>query len=618
MDMSNNTVRGLDIQFGADTVEFDRSVDGINRAVKATKNELAYLNKQIRLDPSSVKLLTQKIDTLGKNIASSKAKAELYRDELARLNKEEIGSKEWIRIQRQIQNAETDVRQYEAALKTTETQLRRVGSVDISKLGQGFKNVGDALAPVSAAAAGALAALGAIAVKSGETADDINTMSKVTGMSTKELQEFAYMAPIVDVSMEDLAKANAKLTKGLGTLGKKGSPVKKVLKELGVATTDSSGKMRKSNDIMFDALTAMGKMEEGVERDNMAMTLFGKSAQSLNPVIETGADAMRDLAKEANDVGAVLPQDELDNVNAMNDVFDRLKGTLAGIGMQIGNKLATALQPLLDKIPAITDAIKNFVASMPPSMVTTILAVLVALSALAPLLMAIGAMMMFIGPAITAITTATGLAILPLIGIAAAIAAVIAVFVVLYAKCATFRSIINSLSSILVSVVIGAFKLLWTVIKPVISIVATLAKFIGAVLLLAFVGIVSWIAKLVNWVGKMWDAFTNTSFGKGLLDFFQKVHDVVSDVVSWVQKLIDKLSNSIIGKAAGMIGKASKALTGGGGSAGFGASGGYGNITITNQYSISNTGGTLTESSLRMLDNRFASTLDEALGRLVR
>jgi hypothetical protein len=39
-------------------------------------------------------------------------------------------------------------------------------------------------------------------------------------------------------------------------------------------------------------------MENETERDALAMTILGKSAQELNPLIEAGADKMEELGKK--------------------------------------------------------------------------------------------------------------------------------------------------------------------------------------------------------------------------------------------------------------------------------------------------------------------------------
>ena len=48
---------GIVIEFYGNTVQFDKSIDGVNKALKSVKQELSNLNKQIKLDPNNVEKL---------------------------------------------------------------------------------------------------------------------------------------------------------------------------------------------------------------------------------------------------------------------------------------------------------------------------------------------------------------------------------------------------------------------------------------------------------------------------------------------------------------------------------------------------------------------------------
>ena len=56
--------KGINIKFYGDTIEFDKSLDSVNKALKLTKNELSTINKELKLDPSNIDSLTRKMDLL--------------------------------------------------------------------------------------------------------------------------------------------------------------------------------------------------------------------------------------------------------------------------------------------------------------------------------------------------------------------------------------------------------------------------------------------------------------------------------------------------------------------------------------------------------------------------
>ena len=140
-------------------------------------------------------------------------------------------------------------------------------------------------------------------------ADDMNTLSIQTGVSTTRLQEFDYMAGLIDVDLNTISGAMSKTVKSMAA-GKDGFDT------LGVAVRDANGELRDSEAVFFEAIDALGKIENETERDALAMDLFGKSARELNPLIEAGSAKIKELAQEAHDVGYVLEEDTVQSLAA--------------------------------------------------------------------------------------------------------------------------------------------------------------------------------------------------------------------------------------------------------------------------------------------------------------
>ena len=89
--------------------------------------------------------------------------------------------------------------------------------------------------------------------------------------------------------------------------------------DLGISIRDFDGNLRSSEDIFWDAIDALGQIENPTERDAAAMELFGKSAKELNPLIEAGSRAWREMGKEAQAMGTVFSEDNLQKMGAFDD-----------------------------------------------------------------------------------------------------------------------------------------------------------------------------------------------------------------------------------------------------------------------------------------------------------
>ena len=116
---------------------------------------------------------------------------------------------------------------------------------------------------------------------------------------------------------------------------------------LGVKTVDSNGNLRDSQAVFDDVIDALGKIENPVERDALAMQIFGKSAQELNPLIKAGSDELARLAQEAHDVGAVMDEETVAGLEAFDDTVASIQagvkgmlGTLAGQFLPVAKLVA--------------------------------------------------------------------------------------------------------------------------------------------------------------------------------------------------------------------------------------------------------------------------------------
>ncbi len=232
----------------------------------------------------------------------------------------------------------------------------------------------------------------ALGVKAGVSADDLNTLAKVTGLSTQELQAFKYAEDLIDVSTGTMAGALAKLTKNMANAKNGSKDQIEAFKELKVAFTDSTGHLRDNNDVFYEVINALGGIKNEAERDALAMKLFGKSAQELNPLILGGAEDLKKLTEEAKSYGVVLSQEVLDKSNAFNDKIDTLKARINGIGSIFGAKVAEALLPHMDNIVNFIGEIAKAISKLDPTIVTVVLAVGGLLAVLAPVLTTIGQM----------------------------------------------------------------------------------------------------------------------------------------------------------------------------------------------------------------------------------
>ena len=440
-------IKGITIEFRGDTTELDKALRQIMNETKALDRELRSIDKALKFNPTSVDLWRQKQAVLTQKVNETTEKLNLLREAKKKLDADpsiDKESAEYRDLQREIISTESKLKHFEA-------QLRQIGNVNLRAASEQFKVMGSKLEAagqsmrgLSTAAAAATASIGALTVKSGKWADDINTMSKVYSMSTTDLQKYSAAAKLVDVDVDTIAKSHLRLTKAMSGSEDETGAQAEAFAKLGVSVTDANGNLRDADDVWNDVIKALGGIENEAERDAIAMTLMGKSAAELNPLIEDGGETYQRFAETLAKYNLdFIDEETLSRANQFNDALDTIRAIGLVAFQQLGTQLAAYLAPALEKVVDWVGRLAEWISQLDPRVLTIIAAITGLVAVLAPLLIGLGkvsfaissilSLMATLGPAIGGIVAAFGPVIL-------IIGAVIAAGVLLYKNWDTIKA----------------------------------------------------------------------------------------------------------------------------------------------------------------------------------
>lgn len=402
-------IKGITIEISGDTTKLSDSLKSVNSALRNTETQLKDVNKLLKLDPNNTELLRQKHELLGKAVTDTKEKLKEEKAALEALQNAPNASEtvdQQNALKREIIETTHSLKDYEKQLAQSNVTLTKMKNIS-SDVAQKTKK----LSMVAAAAGGAL--LGN-AYNAAKAADDINTLSKQYGIATDQIQKMNYAQDLVDVSTEDMLSSMNKLTKQIG----KGAAV---FDELGVSIVDASGNYRSVEDVWYDTLEALSKIEDETQRDILAQEVFGKSAVSLTGIIDDGGAALREMGEEAENMGLILSQDALNSANAFNDQIDKLKATATQAFLEAGASLAETLVPALETlVKKVSEVLKWFgnLDGRTQKLILIIAGLVAAISPLASIISAVsGALMFLLSPiglvaaAITGVLIVAGIAL---------------------------------------------------------------------------------------------------------------------------------------------------------------------------------------------------------------
>lgn len=463
-------VKGITIEFRGETTKLDKAIKDVNKETAKLDAELKQVNNALRFNPKNTELMAQKQQILTQKVDATKDKLQALKaaqKEMAADGSVDKNSAEWRDLQREIITTESRLKHFEGELKKTTMQSKR-----LYRLGAAFKDVGgkieaagQKLRGLSTAAGLVVAGMGAVTYKAGAMADELNTLSKVTGISTDDLQMYAATADLVDVSVEDMARAHQRLKKSMAS-----DSSAKYFEQLGIETRNADGSLRDANDVFDETVAALGKMENETERDAVAMALMGKSATNLNPLIEDGGKTYEKVTKMMKKYGLnPISQEDLDKANEFNDAIDTIKFIFLQTVQIVGTKIAGYLVPMIEKVVQKVAEFAQKFSGVSGETLAKIGAIMTAVALLSPALILLGKIISGVGMAMqTAVQIAGGLskafafmAANPVVLVIAGITALIAIFVLLWNKSEKFRQFfLNMWDSIKkkVTTVVAAFK----------------------------------------------------------------------------------------------------------------------------------------------------------------
>ncbi len=249
---SNKKIKGLTVQIGADTSNFNKAMEESNKKSRSLKSELSEVERLIKLDPTNVELVAQKQKILTEQVEESSKRLDILKQAQDEVNQKfksgEIGEETYRNFQREVIKAENDLQKQKEALDkvkksadNTDTALsdaskeaENLGKKDMSETKKELDDVKqsasdlkdvfkDTIAEASAIG-GTLVAGAATAI--GSANDNVkatNNLQALTGLSSDEVKEYKELIESVyknnfGEDQENVAEAIALIKQNLNDL----------------------------------------------------------------------------------------------------------------------------------------------------------------------------------------------------------------------------------------------------------------------------------------------------------------------------------------------------------------------------------------------------------------
>lgn len=348
---------------------FTGDSSGFSKAVKEMMDKVKELNKELTENKQKQKETSKEIKDAEKElkktenaVKKSGTATEEQKRKIEELKKTISGGKEQLELLKQGEE------RLKVAIAGTNDKIKAHGKAlaDVKSSTQniikGVQDLTKQIAALGIAGAAAFAGLYKYIGDAAAWADDLDTLSDKTGIATDDLQKFMYASELVDVSVETMTGSLTRLTKAMQTAkNSPGGSIGKIFDTLNVDAVDKvTGQLRDRQEVFYELINALGKVGNETERDAMALELFGKSAEEINPLIKGGAETIRQMGEEAEKAGLILDKETISRLHAFNDGIDTLKSK----GSQIQKITASEMLPAIESVTAVADELLNDINEM--------------------------------------------------------------------------------------------------------------------------------------------------------------------------------------------------------------------------------------------------------------
>lgn len=314
------------------------------------------------------------MNALQREIDETRQKSETLRQKMAQTFEElgrPISVEQYDKLQRELVQSKDDMDKAQQAAKNFETGMEQIGEAAestgglVGKLNELLGGSGGGMV-AAAAAGGAAVALAAKAIKefaewtvnavkeSAAFADEMLTLSQQTNFSTDFLQELDYAAGLVDVSTESIISAMRKLKQNLSS---DSASVREAFERIGVIPEQLATSGLSMEEIFQTVAGALSGVNNELERDQLAMTIFGRGADELAGIIDDGGESLRRYTEEARAAGYVLSGEELQALGAVDDAFYRLDKTMELAKKRVAIELAPEILELTKKLTNLAQSV---------------------------------------------------------------------------------------------------------------------------------------------------------------------------------------------------------------------------------------------------------------------
>ena len=284
-------------------------------------------------------------------------------------------------LKKEISNSQKTINTTTKELDGMGNSLEKSGK-DADDAGKKFEKFKEITKTLGKGLATAVTAIGASAVVAGKqiwsmandvskAGDEIDKESQKLGISAESYQTLSYAMERSGTDIGAVSKGMVNINKELSKVQNGAKGAGKQFEDLGVSLKNADGSLKSSEQVLFDSIDALAKMEDETQRNAYAQQIFGKSYQELAPLLNSGSEGINALMQEAKDYGMVMSDEAVTASATFQDSLTKMNGTISGLKNNMIGQFLPSLTMIVDGFTDLiagnegaSESIKNGVGAL--------------------------------------------------------------------------------------------------------------------------------------------------------------------------------------------------------------------------------------------------------------
>jgi len=234
-----------------------------------------------------------------------------------------------------------------------------------SRFGETAQLAGSVGRGMMIAGAGITASLVGATKAAADYGEAILAASQTTGIATESWSRLRYAAEQSNVDVGALQSSIFRFNRMIGEAAQGNDTACRAFDNLGINIRDVNGNLKPTEILLGEVADKINAIPDPAIRGAMAMELMGRGGSQMLPLLAEGSAGIAQLGKEAEKLGLVLDENAAKAADEFNDNVDKLKKSVLGMAIQLGQVLMPVLQQGVEWITSIVSSYRAWAEEHP-------------------------------------------------------------------------------------------------------------------------------------------------------------------------------------------------------------------------------------------------------------